>query len=221
LSKWLNEKTLVLTTARRMAEAGLVVGTSGNVSLRLSPENGREFLAITPTSRYYDLLRPEDVPVIDFETEPVEGDLPPSSESLLHIGIYQARKNVRAIIHTHSVYASALAVAHLGIPAILEDQMASIGGEIKLAEYAPSGSDELSQNVIAALEERNAVLLMNHGMLGTGKDMREAFAVCELVEKTAKAFYLATTMGKVNLLSPEVVDSGKAFFKMLHGVDSI
>jgi L-fuculose-phosphate aldolase len=221
LSKWLIEKTLVLTTARKMAEAGLVVGTSGNVSLRLSSENGRELLAITPTSRYYDLLAPEDVPVIDFETEPVDGELPPSSESLLHIVIYQARKNVRAIIHTHSVYASALAVAHLGIPAILEDQMASIGGEVKVAEYAPSASDELSQNVIAALEERNAVLLMNHGMLGMGKDMCEAFAVCELVEKTAKAFYLASTMGEVHLLSPEAVDSGKAFFKMLHSVDSI
>jgi L-fuculose-phosphate aldolase len=169
MSKWSNEKKLVLETARRMAEKGLVTGTSGNVSMRLAPDDGRELLAITPTSHYYDRMTPDDIQIIDFETEPVEGDLAPSSESLLHIAVYQSRKNVGAVIHTHAVYASAMAVAHLEIPPLLDDQMTVIGGEIKLAAYAPSGSDELVRNVIQALEERNAVLLMNHGMLGTGK----------------------------------------------------
>ncbi len=137
MSKWLNEKKLVLETARRMAEKGLVSGTSGNVSLRLSPEEGREILAITPTSRHYHLLNPDDIQVIDFEADTMEGDLPPSSESLLHIAVYQARKNTRAVIHTHSVYASTLAVSHLEVPPILDDQMTVIGGEIRMAAYAP------------------------------------------------------------------------------------
>jgi L-fuculose-phosphate aldolase len=217
LSKWSDEKKMVLETARKMSEKGLVLGTSGNVSLRLSPQNGRDLLAITPTSRHYDLLTPEDIPVIDFETEPVEGDLAPSSETVLHIGIYQARKNVRAVIHTHSVYASALAVAWLEIPPIMEDQMCLIGGTIKLAEYAPSGSESLACNAVRALEDRNAVLLKNHGMVGVGKDLREAFTVCELVEKTAKAYYLSLTLGKVNLLPEEGVSSGRAYFKMAQG----
>jgi len=216
LSKWQNEKKLVLETAQRLSERGMVIGTSGNVSLRLPPENGRELLAITPTSRYYDQLTPDDIQVIDFEVEPVEGDLPPSSESLLHIGVYRARNDVGAVIHTHSVYASAMAVAHQGIPPILEDQVTVIGGEISLAEYAPSGSEELVQNALRALEKRNAVLLMNHGMLGAGRDLREALTVCELVEKTAHVFYLNMSLGKIHLLPDEAIISGQSFFKMLH-----
>jgi len=216
LSKWLEEKKLVLTTARKMAERGLVVGTSGNVSLRLLPENGRELLAITPTSRYYDLLEPDDIQIIDFEAEPVEGDLPPSVETMLHIGIYQKRKNVNAVIHTHSVYASALAVAHLEIPPILEDQMVVMGGEIKVAGYAASGSEEQVNNVLEALEDCNAAILANHGSIGVGRDLREAFTVCEMLEKTARIYYLSLEIGKVNLLPDEAVQSCRAFFRQLH-----
>lgn len=216
LGKWLNGKKLVLETARRISEKGLVAGTSGNVSLRLPLENGKEVLAITPASRYYDLLAPDDIPIIDFKVNRVEGNLAPSSESLLHIGIYKTRKNVGAVIHTHSVYASAMAVAHLEIPPILDEQLAIIGGEVKLAEYAPSGSEELAQNVVTALEERNAVLMMNHGVLGVGKDLREAFMVCEMVEKIAQAFYLSSTLGKINPLPEKAIESGMALFKKMH-----
>ena len=216
LSKWLEEKKLVLTTARKMAERGLVVGTSGNVSLRLLPENGRELLAITPTSRYYNLLEPDDIQIIDFEAEPVEGDLPPSVETMLHIGIYQKRKNVNAVIHTHSVYASALAVAHLEIPPILEDQVVVMGSEIKVAGYAASGSEEQVNNVLEALEDCNAAILANHGAIGVGRDLREAFTVCEMLEKTARIYYLSLAIGKVNLLPDEAVQSCRAFFRQLH-----
>ena len=216
MSKWQEAKRLVLEAAQKMAEKGLVVGTSGNVSLRLPPEGGQELLAITPTFRHYDSLTVDDIQVIDFEAEPVEGDLPPSIETMLHIGIYQARKNINAAIHTHSVFASAIAVAGLEIPPILDDQVDFIGGEIKLAKYAHSGSDELVENVVASLEERNAVLLPNHGAVGIGKTMRDAFTVCELLEKTAEIYYLALSLGKVNQLPPEAVSAGKALFNMLH-----
>jgi L-ribulose-5-phosphate 4-epimerase len=216
LSKWLNEKRLVLETARKLEDKGLVIGTAGNVSLRLVPENGRELLAITPTSRYYDTLSPDDIPVIDFKAEPVEGNLPPSSEAMLHIGIYKVRKDVGAVIHTHSIYASAMAVAHKEIPPIIDDQVTILGGTIKLAQYAPSGSDELAVNVIRALEDRNAVLMMNHGAVGAGKDLREALTVCELLEKTARVYYYSLTMGRPHLLSEKAIESGLAFFRMFH-----
>jgi len=215
VSKWQEEKRLVLETSRKMLEKGLVVGKSGNVSIRLPPEDGRELLAITPTSRYYDLLTVDDIQVIDFETEPVEGDLPPSSETLLHIGIYRARKNINAVIHTHSVFASAASVAGLEIPASLDDQVTFIGGEIRLAEYALPGSEELINHAIAALGDRNAVLLPNHGTIGIGRTMREAFTVCELLEKTAKIYLCALTLGKVNPLPAEAIEVGKAFFALL------
>jgi L-ribulose-5-phosphate 4-epimerase len=214
LNNWLNEKKMVLAAALKLEEKGLIVGTSGNVSLRLPPVNGKELLVITPTSRHYDLLGPGDIPVIDFEARPVEGDLQPSSESMLHISLYRARKDIHAIIHTHSVYASALAVAHLEIPPVLDDQVAVTGGEIKVAAYAASGSDQLVTNVLVAMEDRNAALMMNHGAVGAGRNLREALTVCEIIEKTARAYYLCLTMGKVNLLSEEAVQAGKAVFRL-------
>lgn len=215
MTRWHEEKRLVLEASQKMHEKGLVVGTSGNVSLRLPPQGGRELLAITPSRRYYDLLTIDDIQVIDFEAEPIEGDLVPSVELMLHIGIYRARQNINAIIHTHSVFASAIAVAGLEIPAILDDQVTFIGGEIKLAKYALPGSEELVDNTLAALGERNAVLLANHGVVGLGRTMRDAFTVCELVEKTAKVYLCALTLGEVHPLPTEAVEVEKAFFTML------
>ena len=219
MSKWQEEKRIVLEAGQMMLKKGLVVGTFGNVSLRLTPENDRELLAISPSQRYYDTLTTDDIQVIDFEVEPVEGDLIPSVETMLHIGIYRARKNINAVIHTHSVFASAIAVAGLEIPAILDDQITFIGGEIKLAKYAFSGSPELVENVLAALGERNAVLLPNHGAVGIGRTMRDALTTCELVEKTAKIYLSALALGKVNPLPSEAVEVEKAFFAMLQSGD--
>ena len=219
MSRWQEEKRIVLEASLKMLEKGLVIGKSGNVSLRLPAGNDRELLAITPSQRYYDTLTPEDIQIIDFEGEPVEGDLTPSVETMLHIGIYRVRRNINAVIHTHSVFASAVAVAGLEIPAILDDQVVFVGGDIRLAKYALSGSQELVENVLAALGERNAALLPNHGVVAIGRTMRDAFTVCELAEKTAKIYLLASALGRVNLLPTEAVEVEKAFFTMLQSGD--
>jgi len=203
MSQWSDEKKQVLEAARKMAEKGLVVGTAGNVSLRLSPEGDRELLAITPSSLYHDSLDVDDIQILDFEGETVQGNLTPSIETGLHIGIYKVRRNVNAVMHTHSVYASAVSTAGLDIPPILEDQVAFLGGEIKLARHAPSGSKKLIEYTLSALDNRNAVLLPNHGAVSTGKTLRDAFTASELVEKTAKVFMLAKLVGEVNRLPPE------------------
>ena len=200
MSHWREAKKTVLEAALKMSEKGLVVGTSGNISLRLPNQGERQLIAITPTSRHYDTLRINDIPIIDFDGKSVAGSLPPSIETPLHIGIYRARKDVNAIIHTHSVFASAAAVAGIDIPVILEDQALILGGEIKLAGYALSGTPEQLTNVLGALGNRNAVLLANHGAVGTGRTMRDAFTACELIEKTARVYLLALATGKVNRL---------------------
>jgi L-fuculose-phosphate aldolase len=213
MSQWHEEKKIVLEAARKMLEKGLVVGTSGNISLRLPPQGRRQLLAITPTSRHYDSMDIADIQIVDFNAETVEGSLRPSIETKLHIGIYRARKNVNAVIHTHSVYASAAAVAGRDIPPVLDDQVALLGGGIKLARYAPSGSPELVKNVIDALGDRNGVLLANHGAVGTGQSMRDAFTACELIEKTAKVYLLALSAGKVNQLSADALKAMKALYE--------
>jgi len=217
MSKWNSEKKAVLEAAQQMANMGLVVGTSGNVSMRLGEHSGRELLAITPNARYYDTLDVDDIVVADFEGENVEGELAISIERMLHIGIYKARKKVNAIIHTHPVFGSAISVAILEIPAFLDDQVTYIGGEIKVAEYALPGTQDLVDNVISALGPRNAVLLANHGAVSVGRDMREAFTICELAEKTAKIYICALSLGGINPLPAQAAKVEKAFFNFIHG----
>jgi L-fuculose-phosphate aldolase len=197
---WLKEKKEVLAAARHILKKGLVTGTAGNVSLRLAVEGERSLLAITPSSRDYFSLNSDDIQILDFDARKVEGDLVPSVETPLHIGIYRARKDVNAIIHTHSVFASAMAVAGLSIPTIIDEQAAYLGGEIKLAKYAPSGSPELAKNAIVALGKRYAVLLANHGAVGVGANLPAAFHACELLENIAMIYLLALSTGSVNEL---------------------
>ena len=203
----------VLEAALKMVEKGLVIGTSGNISLRLNKQNERQLIAITPTSRHYDTVRVNDIPIIDFDGQNVEGRLAPSIETPLHISIYRARKDVNAIIHTHSVFASAAAVAGLDIPVIMEDQAALLGGEIKLAAYALSGTPEQLTNVLGALGNRNAVLLANHGAVGMGQTMRDAFTACELIEKTARIYLLALATGKANKLPEKAREIQKELYE--------
>jgi L-ribulose-5-phosphate 4-epimerase len=219
MSRWLEEKRLVLAAAQKMLARGLVVGTAGNVSLRLAREGDRQLLAITPSSRPYDSLTTDDIQILDFDARKVEGDLAPSIESSLHIGIYRARQDINAIIHTHSVSATAVAVARRDIPPILDEQVAYLGGEIKLAKYAPSGSPELAQNAVIALGDRQAALLANHGALGAGHDMPEAFDACELLEKIAGVYMLALATGNVTVLTAEEQKSARILYNKSHHAD--
>jgi L-ribulose-5-phosphate 4-epimerase len=209
---WHVEKALVLETALKLVEKGLVLGKAGNVSQRLTGPSGNDLIVITPTSRYYDSLATEDMPVVDFDGRVVEGKLAPSSELKLHIAVYKARPDVGAVVHTHSVHASALAIAGVGVPAVLEEEVALLGGEIRVAQYGASGTEELARNAVRALGDRNAVILANHGAVGVGRTLREASDSCELVEKAAQVYLLALTTGGVQLLSAEAVLSARQTF---------
>ena len=211
------EKRAVVQTARRMAELGLTTGSSGNVSVRLEPDGTRDLLAITPTGRRYSDLSDDDVVVADFELDPVEGELPPSSESLLHVAIYRARPDVGAVIHTHPVFASVVAVAGVQeIPPMIDEMVVSIGGAIEVSKYAFPGTQELADSVCAALGARNSALIGNHGAVGVGRDLAEALDVCELTERLAQVFVYSSLLGKVNTMPEDIVDAEAAIFRMRH-----
>jgi len=116
MSIWNSQKKTVLEAVQQMAQKGLVVGTSGNVSMRVNEPGGRQLLAITPNNRYYDLLYVDDIGIDDFEGECVERELTASIETMLHIGIYKARKKVNAVIHTHPIFGSILSVIGVETP---------------------------------------------------------------------------------------------------------
>jgi L-fuculose-phosphate aldolase len=217
---WETEKKAVLEAAKSMCDKGLVVGTSGNVSMRLPISDGRELLAISPTSLPYDMMKMEDIVVVDFDGERVEGELTHSIETMLHLAIYKARKKINAVIHTHPVFGGVVSVLGHDIPAILDDQVTYLGGEIKLAPYALPGSLELANNVVTALGPKNAVVLANHGALAIGRDMREAFTHCEMLEKTAKIYVHALSAGEIVPLPKEAYDLEHAYFVIHFGEEN-
>lgn len=214
---WEPQKQEVLDTAQKMSQRGFVVGTSGNVSLRFKDSGGRDLVAITPSGRPYDTMKLNDIVVVDLDGLRVEGELSPSIETMLHTEIYKVRKKANAVIHTHPVYGSIIAVAGLEIPAILDDQVTQMGGEIKVARYALSGSPEMTANVLAALGPRNAALMANHGAIVLGKSMQEAFTNCQLLEKTAQVYVFALALKNVTTLPAEATEVEKAFFNAVYG----
>ena len=210
---------MVASTAREMAAGGLVTGSSGNVSLRLA---GGLF-AVTPSGVPYTRLRDEDIIIIDGEAEPVEPEdgawsqtdlLAPSSETLLHLAIYAARPDVGAVVHTHAVYSSVAAVAGLDVPPIIDEMMLSVGGAVKVSEYRFPGTQDLADSVVAALGERNAALIRNHGAVGVGRDLASALDVCFLVERMAHIFVFASLLGGANPLPAEAVETELALYRM-------
>jgi len=172
-------KEEIIATGLTLLDKNLVAGSWGNVSSRTAC--GR-LIAITPSGRNYRGLQADDIVIVDYDEHVVEGTLKPSSELPLHSAIYQARSDVKAIVHTHSIFASACAVARRTIPPIIEDLVQLAGGEIEVAVYALPGTKDLATNAVRALGNKNAVLLANHGVIGCGQSLDEALTACELVE---------------------------------------
>lgn len=210
------ERAQVLDAVQRIVAAGLVSGASGNVSMRIRHDDG-DLVAVTASRVPYARFTIDDVVIVDLDVEPVWGDGIPSSESLAHLAVYAARADVGAVIHTHSVHASAFAVAGLPIPAILDEQVIAIGGAVEIAEYGASASDELAANAVAALGDRAAVLLRHHGVLVAGADLDEAVATSELVERIAQIRALTVALGAPNELPADVVAQEQQVYRMMKG----
>ena len=203
-------KQQVAEVARRMAELDLVSGTSGNVSARLSDG----LMAITPMGKSYEGMTADDIVVVDGDLNPVEGDLMPSSESLLHVAIYAARPDVGGIVHTHAVYSSAVAAAGLAIPPIVDEMVVNLGGAVRVSEYAPPASETVAERVCDALGNRDAALIRNHGAVAVGADPEAALKASILTERAAKIFVLSSILGSPTTLPDEVVASEAAIFEM-------
>jgi len=210
----LETRKKVVETGIQMLMTNLTVGTWGNISCRVP---GEDCIAITPTGMSYDMLEPEDIVVLDLKGNNVSGTRKPSIEVPLHLAIYNAREDVKAIVHTHSAYATAMAVARKEIPGAVEDLVQIVGGNVRVNEYALPGTEQLGINTVKAMEGRQAVLLANHGMLGAGRNLEEAFKVCQVVEKSAQITLLAQAIGGVVKLSQDDIDGMRNFYLTGYG----
>lgn len=194
----------VAEVARRLITSGLVTGTSGNVSAR-TPEGD---VLVTPTGLPYEEMEPEHVVLVSVDGAHLEGDLEFSSEMPMHTGIYRARPNVGAVVHTHSRFATTLACLGLEIPPVhYMLTTLSKNGRIPLAPYALFGTENLAQNAAGALgESSNACLLRTHGTITVGESPEEAFARTVTLEEMAEVYYRVRLAGEPILLNEDEVD---------------
>jgi len=194
-----NARRDIVTYAARLRPDGLVTGTSGNLSVRVG-----DVVAITPTGVDYDDLTPEIIPLIDLAGRPAEGDLLPSSEVPMHLAAYR-RTTARAIVHTHSPYATVLSTLVEELPPI-HYMLAQLGGRVRVAPYGTYGSEELAQNMIDALDGRGAVILQNHGAITIGDTLAEAYDRSVTLEWLSALYYRARLAGPPNILDDTEID---------------
>ena len=188
----------VVDVLRRLEAAGLVTGTSGNVSAR-DAQTG--LIAISPTSTPYDRMRPEDVSVSDPEGELLEGAAA-SVELPMHLAIQFGRPEVAAIVHTHSPYATAVGLVLDEIPVVLAEQAAAVGGPIPVVSYAPTGERAMGEAVLAA-GDAWAAIVRNHGPVCLGRSLGEALRCAFAVEEAAQVYAVARQLGEPALLPPD------------------
>jgi methylthioribose-1-phosphate isomerase len=185
----------VIATCRELTRRGLTHGTSGNVSVRCDAQR----FFISPTGMAYDVLQAEDIPLMDIEGHWF-GRRRPSSEWRFHRDILRARPDAGAIVHCHPPAATALACAGRGIPPFHYMIAVAGGMDIRCAAYFTFGTQELSDAALAALTDRRACLLANHGLIALGADLPAALALAAEVENLAVQYQAALAMGEVRLL---------------------
>lgn len=184
-------KNQIVESGKKLLAEGLVSRTWGNVSIRID-EN---YMLITPSGRTYDDMTINDIVMVNYHTSKYEGDIKPSSEKELHCEIYRTRKEINAVIHTHQMNASTVAAARREVPPILDDMAQIIGPSVRVADYALPSTKRIVTKTVKALKGRMAALMANHGAVCIGRDIEEAFVVCQVLEKACKAFIEAEFLG--------------------------
>ncbi|MHA6261030.1 class II aldolase/adducin family protein [Sporosarcina sp. CAU 1771] len=193
----MNSKKEICRIAKKGAALKLVAGTSGNVSYY---DREKELLYITPSNLEYDAMTAEDIVEMDLDGNVRNGDKIPSSEWRLHAGIYKNHPRFNAVYHTHSPYATSFSVIGEGIPIILVEMIPYLGGDVPLAPFGLPGTDDLPNSVLQPLENRNACLLENHGVVVAGKDLEQVLTRAIYVEDAAEIYHKARSIGKANLV---------------------
>ena len=191
----------LIETARRMAPAGLNRGAAGNLSVR-TRENGEDGYLITPSGMDYDVLVPDDIVFMRLDGT-ADGRRKPSSEWRLHHDVYATRPEAGAVLHAHSPFATSLACLRRDIPPF-HYMIARFGGDnVRCADYATFGTQALSDHALAALSERNACLLANHGLLVFGGTLEQMFALAVEFEALCEQYWRACQIGQPVLLPAE------------------
>ncbi|MGW2211390.1 class II aldolase/adducin family protein [Streptomyces sp. NPDC001781] len=195
----------LVAAARRTVTDGLVVGTSGNVSVRVG-----DTVLVTPSGVPYDRLTPADVTGVDLLGRQVLGSLVPTSELPMHLAVHRTT-DARAIVHTHAVHATAVSTLVTELPAV-HYMTGALGGPVRVAPYAPYGTPELAAHVLRALEGRSGCLLRNHGTLTYGDTLERAYDRTAQLEWMCRVWLTASSVPGLSpslLTGAELAEAGE------------
>ena len=196
----------VLDAAKGMLAKGLVAGTAGNVSGRIDDER----ICLTPSSVAYETMTVDDLVVTDLDGNVIEGTRGPTTEKALHLACYRLYPEVKGVIHSHAAHATMFALVHEPIPAIIEEVVVYLGGDVPCCDYKGTGTAALGDEVAAKLVDRGAALLANHGLVTCASTPEKALHNAALVERTAKIVWGARAMGATIHPLPEKVNRDMA-----------
>ncbi|MDQ1030343.1 L-fuculose-phosphate aldolase [Streptomyces umbrinus] len=177
----------LVATARRTVADGLVVGTSGNVSVRVG-----DTVLVTPSGVPYDRLAPGDLCGVSLDGRQVLGSLVPTSELPMHLAVYRTT-DARAVVHTHAVHATAVSTLVTELP-LIHYMAAALGGPVRVAPYATYGTEKLAENMLRALRDRTACLLQNHGTLTYGATLPQAYDRTAQLEWMCRVWLTASSL---------------------------
>lgn len=204
----------IITVCKRMIEKEYIIGSAGNVSMRVLLPSGEDAFLLTPSNVKYDHMQLEDLVLINSQGERLLGKRNPTSEWRLHRAIYHARPGIKAIVHSHAPYSTALSIARMPIGPIVDEVIPFIGG-CDVAEFAMAGTEDLADNAVKALGENLALFMANHGNVCCGATMDQAWTVCLQVENAAKIQYRASLLGTIYALPEEAEEAEKEIFEIM------
>jgi L-fuculose-phosphate aldolase len=207
-------KDMLLATAKEMLHKGLVEGTAGNLAARLPDGN----VVLTPSSLAYETMTLDDLVVCDLEGNVVEGERGPTTEKMLHLACLKAYDDIHAVIHCHAKFCTMFAITHQPIPCVIEEVEAFVGGDVPVANYKFTGSQDLADEVSKWVGDRAAVLMANHGLLTVGKSAKDALKIANLVEITAEMVWGARLLGDLVPLPDKTRQKMAPIYKMLRGM---
>ncbi len=203
------EREKMVEYGRKLIDYNLTKGTGGNLSIF---NREKELMCISPSGIDYYKTKAEDVVVLDLGGNKIEGDRDPSSEYDMHRIFYANRKDIDAIIHTHTMYATTISCLNWTLPPV-HYMLALAGKDVRCAKYATYGTRELAENAYEAMKDRFAVLLANHGLLCGAKDIANAFNVTEEIEYCAELYYRTKAIGEPNIIPNEEMELMMEKFK--------
>jgi L-fuculose-phosphate aldolase len=206
-------KEELLAVAKEMLSCGLVHGTAGNLAARLPDGN----VVLTPSSLDYRTMALTDLVVCDLDGNVVEGERGPTSEKSLHLSALARHPDVDATMHCHAKYCTMFALTRTPIPAVIEEVLVYLGGDVPVANYKTTGSVELADEISTYLGDRAAVLMANHGLFVVGRNPMHSLELAQLVELTAEIVWGAMLLGEIVPLPDEIVTQFSSYYRMGRG----